>query len=515
MTVHAAALSLRIPAIIAYGALIIGVLLAFPQQAQAKRGSIPVLLQVTSITTGDIQAPKLRSERAETIAFVSDGDVEGPGTAPGHREVYLYHSIYHPLAPNMIERVTNTVSGESYGVSRATDETFASGRPQYIAFVSTADLDPAVGNADGNPEIFLWELLTNTFHQLTNTLAPVVNADPYPSDSGKCIAFSSTGDLDDNDGSDNSNPGTGFSNPDGSQEVFIYSVATSDNFPRSGNYTQVSNGPAGTVSAKPAIGGYWFPRQCQSTVYTSDFDQLGNGALGTHIYVYKRPGGQVEQMTAREIPQGLQPGNYFSPNISSASNFARGPFVVFDTDSDLWLNQSTGRNTFRYRVFHPRMTQYTDQDIGETATPVISDGGAVIALESNGELLNQRRAAKYGGEPPFNPDGNSEIFRMKGRRKVVQITRSQNCSNTQPSIEDTGRSIAFRSTCDLIAGGNPSQLPQIFMYTLGNPDDLVSGSGCLVAEGCCNEANGCLDRIEGRLEKVSKKNCINKARGCN
>jgi len=305
--------------------------------------------------------------------------------------------MYHPLAPNLIERVTTTTGGgESYAPSRATDETFSAGRPQFLAFVSTGDFDPSVGNADGNPEIFLWELLTGKFHQLTNTAAPVVNSDPYPSDSGRCIVFSSSGDLDNNDGSDSGNPGMGLSNPDGSQEVFIYSINTSQNFPFDGDFTQVSNGPAGTVSAKPVIGGYWFPRQCQSTAYTSDFDQLGNGATGTHIYVYNRPGGRLEQMDAPEIPGGLSPGNYFDPNISSASNFARGPFVVFDTDSDLWMNQSTGRNLFRFRVFHPRMTQYTDQDAGDVRAPVTSDGGKWIALESEVSYSTPPRRSSTG-----------------------------------------------------------------------------------------------------------------------
>ncbi len=515
MTVHAATQSLRNPVTIVYAVLLVGVFSAFPHIAQAKRGKIPVLVQATSITTGDIQGPRLRSERAKTIAFVSDGDVEGPGSAPGHREVYLYHTMYHSFAANMIERVTTTASGESYAVSRATDETFASGRPQFLALVSTGDLDPSVGNADGNPEIFLWELLTGTFHQLTDTADPVVNSDPYPSDSGRCVTFSSTGDLDDNDGSDGGNPGVGFRNPDGSQEVFIYSLENSENFPTNGNFTQVSDGPPGTVSAKPVIGGYWFPRQCQSTAYTSDFDQLGNGSIGTHIYVYNRPGGRIEQMNAAGIPAGLPPGNYFAPNISSASNFARGPFIVFDTDSDLWVNQSHGRNMFRFRVFHSRMRQYTDQDVGDTRSPVISDGGKWIAVESDGELLSQKKTAKYGGDPPFNADGNWEIFRLKGRRKAMQITRTQGCSNTQPSIEDTGVSVAFRSTCDLISEGNPNQLPQVFLYTQVKPDDPLVGSGCLVANGCCNEANGCFDRVEGKsLKKVSKKDCINKPKGC-
>jgi len=103
---------------------------------------------------------------------------------------------------------------------------------------------------------------------------------------------------------------------------------------------------------------------------------------------------------------------------------------------------------------------------------------------------------------------------MKGRRKVMQLTRTQNCSNTQASIEDTGVSIAFRSTCDLVPGSNPNLQPQVFLYTQVRPDDPLAATGCLVADGCCNEANGCFGLIEGKTVKASKKNCINKASGC-
>ena len=161
------------------------------------------------------------------------------------------------------------------------DSTFSAGRPDSFFFTSTGNLTGQ--NADGNPEIFVYEIVAGQFHQLTNTVAPVVNKTPFTSDSAKCIVFASTGDIDNNDGSDDSNVGPGYSNPDGSQEVFLYTVADNANFP-SGYFTQISSGPAGTSSWAPVIGGYWFPRQCQTSAYLSDHAQLGDGALGTHIY---------------------------------------------------------------------------------------------------------------------------------------------------------------------------------------------------------------------------------------
>ncbi|RMD83046.1 MAG: hypothetical protein D6815_07650 [Candidatus Dadabacteria bacterium] len=486
-----------------------------PVPAHAKRGKIPVLIQVTHNTVGDVSPPKLRSERGETIVFSSDGDVMGP--SPGHRELYIWDTRSQVMA-----QITNSQSGESYDGSRATDTTQTSRTP-YVAFVSTADLDPTVGNADGNPELFIWEVTTGVFHQITDTTWPVENKTPYPSDSGRCIAFVSTGDLDDNLGEDPNHPATGWTNPDGSQEVFIVRMGD-DNRPVPGTTTQISNGPAGTHSWNPVIGDYYWPRQCQQTFYLSDYDQLGNGATGVNIYRFKRNAGTVDQMTLsdRENPGGLPIGTPGAPvfydhlNMSGASRFATGPYIVYDTAVDVLNSANPGINVFKYRIQHPRTWQYTGvADPFYARRPAVSDGGDWIAFESNGELLNPKRRVQSGASPPFNADGNQEIFRAKGRRRMTQITQSENCENGFPSIQDNGTAIAFRSTCDLIPGNNPNGLPQIFLYKQVREDDpLLQPGNCLVSEGCCNEANGCYQPIVGRAVRPNRKNCLAKRRGC-
>lgn len=483
--------------------------------AAAERGDIPVIIQVTRNTTGDVIDPRMRSQDGLRVTFVSNGDVMGPGSAPGHTEVYLYE-----IATKQMTRVTNTphsvvgVDGlGSWDAARSTDDIF-SDRPEVIPFVSRGDFDPSVGNGDANPEIFLWELGTGIIHQLTDTLPPIVNKEVWASDSGKCISFSSNADIADNDGSDKGNPGTGFTNPDGSHEVFVYSVDTAVNYPRDGRFTQVSNGPAGTTSSRPVTGGYVFARQCQTTAYVSDWDQLGSSVPGTHIYVYDRNSGQLREMDApKETPWGTQPGDYLYPHISSASQFARGPFIVFQTNSDLWRSGSAGFEMFRYRVFHPRMTQYTDILTGGVERPVISDGGGYIAFQSNGEILDPRRDARIGGAGPYNQDGNYEIFRLRGRRKAWQITRTQGCQNTVPSTSDDGRTLAFRSTCDLIPGLNANGVPQVFLYKEVEATDPRAGTaGCKTSEGCCNEANGCYHPIYGAKPNPRPKGCADNPR---
>ncbi len=485
----------------------LGVLLAAPVAALA-RGNTPVLLQITNITSGTVTPPRIRSQYGDSVVFTSDGDVVG--ASPGHNEVY-----YYDVLTGLTQRLTTTTDGESREGARATDTVGAGERPEQVTFVSTGDLDPSVGNSDHNPEIFIWQKDTGQIHQLTDTPAGVVNSEPYASDSGKCIVFSSTGNLDNNPGTDSGIPPTGNINLDGSQEVFIYSLESSVNYPQDGFFTQVSDGPFGTTSGEAVVGGYIFQRQCQTTAYTSNHDQTAEGMTGNNIYIYDRNSAKTDLMVTGEIPWPIQPGDYQHPSISAASPFARGPFVVFQTTADHWRNGSDGWEMFRYRVFHPRMTQYTDYLNGDVERPVVTDGGGTIAFQSNADILDNRHKLHNGAVPPFNGDGNMEIFRTRGRRTAWQITDSVGCTNDFVSIRDDGTAMAFRSDCDLVPGRNPSGLKQVFLYREVFPNDpLASAAGCDVDQGCCNEANGCYRPLVGEKPGTRGKGCVDKASGC-
>ena len=196
--------------------------------------------------------------------------------------------------------------------------------------------------------------------------------------------------------------------------------------------------------------------------------------------------------------------------MSGASNFARGPFVAFMSNSDIFGNGSSGFEIFRHRVFSTERIQYTFADVGESRTPVISDGGGFLAFASSSEIVDpdgrtRLTGAATGTAAPFNADGNFEIFRTKGRRQAWQITSSTGCDNSIPSIQDNGRSIVFVSTCDHIPGSNPAGIPQLFMYRdIKKSDPLISASACRIEDGCCNEANGCYPRIHGRKIRPPK-----------
>ncbi|MFN2424924.1 MAG: hypothetical protein ABR587_00605 [Candidatus Binatia bacterium] len=460
-----------------------------PPAVAGAHGNVPVLFQVTNNTIGNVEEPAIRSQAGDSIVFVSDGDVLGPGTAPGHREVYLYNGT-----SGAITRLTNTTDGESYDASRETDSLLTAARG-VVTFVSTGDLDPSIGNADHNPEVFLHFVESGQNVQVTNTVAPVVNAEPYTSDSGRCVVFRSNADLDDNDGSDTGNPGSGHSNADGSDEIFNLSFGDIVSTRSDWVTTQVSNGPAGTSSSHPVVGGYIFTRQCRSTAYQSTHDQLGNGSSGSHIYNYTRTTAGTEQFSAPGAGMNLNPA------MSSASNFARGPFVVYESDMDPIGNGSSVFEIYRFRLFKDELWQYTFAD-ADSASPGVSDGGGRTVFQSTADLLDPNRTLRNGEVPPFNSDGNSEIFLTKRKHQITQVTSTVGCDNTLATMRDTGDSIAFRSTCDLIPGHNPGGVAQVFQYVLVKGSDALATAGaCVEADGCCNVANGCLTHLIGRKVK--------------
>ncbi len=497
------------------GAFLVGAEFAAPTPAQA-RGELPIMLQITNNTTGDIERPRLRMREGLTLTFVSDGDVMGLGSEPGHREVY-----YHDVLAGTTVRVTNTAVGESYYASRQTDDIFSNGRPDYIVFTSTGEHGAGSSNPEGNPELFMWIPSTNEFHQLTFTGAGVVNEQAYPSDSGQCIVFQSTGDLDNNPGTDSNWEATGFANPDGSAEVFMMNMDDPEIFPVPAFSTQMSNGPAGTTSSEPSTGGYIFARQCQNTPYLSDHDQFGEGVTGTHIYNFKKVVGESERLLNKArgnivIGDGFAlSGDYRDPHISSASQFARGPNIVFATDADLWQNQLDGFEMFKYRAFHPRMTQQSYVLDGGVRWPTVSDGGGWMTYASDGEVLHPARGAQDGRSGPFNADGNYEIFQIRTRRLAWQLTDTINCENTHPHQMGSGEMVAFRSTCDIVPGQNASGVPQVFLYRkLKSRDPLLQAGTCRVEEGCCNVANGCFQELLGVQIKAPNRFCENRRRGC-
>ncbi|HYC54433.1 MAG TPA: hypothetical protein VEL28_05805 [Candidatus Binatia bacterium] len=463
--------------------------LMLPEPARARR--VHVIKQVTQLTQGIVERPRIQQVRGELVSFVSDGDVLGPGSAhAGRREVYMW-----TFADDSLQRATDTAGGESYDASRVTDD-FRSKRPPYIAFISTGDLVPGVGNADGNPELFLWTVETGEIRQLTQTLAPVVNALPHPSDTGDCIVFESTGDLDDNDGSYGTSGPSGYSNEDGSREVFYIDFHDNgfDNF----HFTQMSDGPVGTTSAHGSVGGYFYFNQCHTLTYQSDHDQLGNGSTGTNVYEFFRQEAITKQVS---LPGNLG-GTSIEPIMSGAGLSSGGPSVVFASDANLFGFSTSGFQIYKMGTLTGQLRQVTLDPLGGHRRPTVSDGSSAVFFETTGEPADPDRGTKVGPPGPHNADGNSEIVRLTGRNRVHMITRTEGCTNDYATINGNGRAAAFRSDCDLVPGHNLLGQQQVMAYyEVHFREFLFKPEDCSILQGCCSTANGCYEEVLGRSYK--------------
>ncbi len=72
---------------------------------------------------------------------------------------------------------------------------------RFLAFISTRDLVPGVGNADGNPELFLYNIASDTLTQATKTQDPtpgvgfIFQSNPNLSADGSVVSFISSANL--------------------------------------------------------------------------------------------------------------------------------------------------------------------------------------------------------------------------------------------------------------------------------------------------------------------------------
>jgi uncharacterized protein (TIGR03437 family) len=186
----------------------------------------------------------------------TDDDDNNPLTADGNTEIWLYQIPVAPsadlssgaeipitnLSSGTFTRITNTLPSRLPVAGTTTTGPFIaddnhdasiSDNGNMIAFASTRDLVPAVGNAfpnDDNNEIFSYNRTSNTISQVTKTprgsiADPVVNRNPTISGNGLRVAFSSNAD----DPIVNSGTGTNFdtgTNSDKNFEIFFTDLET-------------------------------------------------------------------------------------------------------------------------------------------------------------------------------------------------------------------------------------------------------------------------------------------------
>lgn len=164
------------------------------------------------------------SADGQRIAFSATFDPLGTN-ADRNQELFVYD-----LQTAAFRQITNSTGGISGEASLSADGS-------RLAFVSSADL--LGGNADGNQEIFVFDLLTDELLQITSTTSGAFSADPTISGDGLTLAFTSSGDL-------------AGGNPNRVPQIYLQSLA-----PRVNGVPE----PGGLALAVAALGLLWGTRR--------------------------------------------------------------------------------------------------------------------------------------------------------------------------------------------------------------------------------------------------------------
>jgi Tol biopolymer transport system component len=333
-----------------------------------------------------------------------------------------------------------------------------------IAFASTLNL--AGENADLNSEIFLLDVTSGTFTQITRTttgiggggISPTMNGD------GTRIAFSS---FEDHTGE----------NSDENQEVFLFDTTT-------GQFTQVTRTPPGRNSQGPSMSG-----SGTRIVFGSSGNLTGeNPDLNVEVFLFDSTTGAFTQITHTI---GI-PG--FEAQVISAN----GTRISFSGTADLTGDNPDGnQEAFVFDTTTGTVAQVTH-------TTGFTLPGQQLSLDATGRLLTLTSNADLTGE---NPDRNLEVFLLDTTTgAVTQITRTTGPierANGGAEISDTGTRIAFRSDHDL-TGSNGDHTLEIFLATCGLANELVSLAGLPATFQTSADTSGCPARGVGKFSFVAR-----------
>ena len=337
-----------------------------------------------------------------------------------------------------------------------------SGDGTRVAFSSTGNLTNQ--NADGNQEIFLYDAAAATITQVTVTTGGL-NSGPSISGDGTRIAFMSSNDLTNQ-------------NADGNLEIFLYEAAE-------GIITQVTVTTDGFEDFRLSLSG-----DGTRIGFESSRDLTGENADGNYeVFLYDAAAGTIMQVTVTtEAANGL------------TSVSGDGTRIAFASTGNLTNQNADGnQEIFLYDAAASTIIQVTVTTGGLNSGPSISGDGRRIAFVSN----------RFAGG---NPDGNFEIFLYDITTSgISQITDTTGGSNVFPSTSGNGTRIAFVSSRDL-TNQNTDGNNEIFLYDAGaatitqvtdttegfNVEPAISGDGKRIAFASNRFAN--LGNADGNLE---------------
>jgi Tol biopolymer transport system component len=339
---------------------------------------------------------------------------------------------------------TDSVIGQ---ITSSSSESFAgaiSGDGRFVVFESSANIateNPR--NADGNTEIFLFDLAQRRIFQITDTkrvlknpangqvqsniLVDIVNKRPVISNNGRWIAFASNATTSRPTAPDSTNPGNFDGNAYNTQSPLPCTLPSPSPTPT----------PSPTASPSPSPTPFNNPLQCDANM---------------EIWLYEIPVyGPADLTTGEEIPYTeLSGGNFELVTNSLPSRYPqegtilRPPFIA-DDNHDVSIDDNGNRIAF-------------------VSTRDLVPGGNSFPSDDNDEIFAFTRAAALADTSEYK---EPPLAVSTGTGAITQITRTPRgpitnpIYNKNPTISGDGSRIVFASTGDnpiigMTGGNNPA-----------------------------------------------------------
>ncbi len=311
---------------------------------------------------------------------------ENCSNADGNGEVFLWRlkaKNGHPA--NSFQQITDSTGG-GFSANQFPD---INQKGTYIAWDSDRDLTG--GNADGNREIFVYNIALDVITQVTNSTNGGDNADRNAnmSDDGSKIVFDSTRDYAGVLGCTMGDGSTACNNADGNSEIMVYNQTPQ-------KLTQVTDttGDGATANVRARISSEGLFLSFQSTRSFSGTCTLADGTTpcdntdgNGEIMRYDFKNNRFTQVTSTTGCGGTTANE--RSEISK-----KGGFITWQSTCEAQINASGcgscdgNDEAFIYDAGAHRVVQLTITQGGLNRVPRVAGGGGYIVFELNRNLKN-------------------------------------------------------------------------------------------------------------------------------
>ena len=391
--------------------------------------------QITVTTLCENFQPTISGD-GKRVVFLSDCEIIPGSNKDQNYEVFLYDT-----ETKRFIQITDTTRTTKFNFPENNQPT-TNQDGSLVAFRSSLDLIHGQ-NADGNPEIFLYDTKAKSLTQLTHTSPPVVNTGPFLSGDGDKVVFLSSADL---------VPGE---NRDGKTEVVLFEKKT-------GRFSQLTHTPSssastGSVGKGISITGAAVSHDGTKVVIssTADLVQGENKDGGSQFFIYDLTKKNMTQLThMKGMPE---------------MGHQHGPPALNDNATRLAFLSMSGLDHSNHETGGEPAIVLLDVSKA-TPTTVATASNCQIhepSINGDGTRITFASTCDFIGENKDPGGSNMEIFFYNTTSKTMtQLTHTLRDFNHTPSIDRSGSRIAFGSDRDIQRGSNLDENSEIFFAVL-------------------------------------------------